>query len=100
MGAAKHDLETTYINEWAETEFAIIICKEIAQLLHQIKIDLVDINHVMKTGEVIHSDMIDSKGLWTVRGTTVDEVCIDLEVAVVSSEYEVELLQILEVKRS
>lgn len=100
MAAVKHDIETTYINVWAETGFSLIVRSETVRQMDQMSIDLVDINHVLKTGLVTHSDMFDSRGLWTVRGTTVDDICVELKIAVESSRYEVEVLQILEVKRS
>lgn len=98
MSAARHEIETTYINLWAETEYALVVNSAVAQQMQRLNIDLVDVNHVLKTGSVVRSDMIESRGHWNVRGETVDEARIELSIAVVSSEYEVELLRIEKLK--
>jgi hypothetical protein len=101
LAAARHDLETTYINEWVETgAYELVINTTIAATMRRLKIDLVDVNHVLKTGMVVRSDMLDARGLWDVRGATVDNVTLEIMIAVVSSEYEVELLRIVKVRRS
>jgi len=43
--------------------------------------------------------MLEFRGLWDVRGKTVDGVMLEIKTAVVSSEYEVELLRIMKVQR-
>lgn len=101
MAAEKLEFETTYINLWVEAGvYELVINSTIAEMLHRLKIDLVDVNHVLKTGSVVRSDMLENRGLWDVRGATVDSMFLEITVAVVSSDYEVELLRIVEVRRS
>jgi hypothetical protein len=49
---------------------------------------------------VIRSGMLGNRGLWVVRGPTFDGQVIDLTVAVVSTEYDVELLEVCSVKKA
>lgn len=101
MAAVRHQVETTFINSWVEDgAYELVVNTAIAATMRRLEIDLVDVNHVLKTGEVFRSDMLESRGLWEVRGTTVNDVVLDIEIAVVSSECEVELLRIVKVKRS
>ena len=101
MAAVSHQTETIYINSWVEDGiYELVVNTTIADTMRRLKIDLVDVNHVLKTGSVVSSDMLESRGLWDVRGTTVDEVVLDVTIAVVSSECEVELLRIVKVRRS
>ncbi|RFB78595.1 hypothetical protein [Methylovirgula sp. 4M-Z18] len=101
MAAARHDLETTYINEWVETGvYELVVNTTVSAQMRRQGIDLVDVNHVLRTGRVVRSDMIGRRGLWDVLGTTVEDISVGIRVAVVSSEYEVELLQVVKVKRS
>lgn len=102
MGAKlKHPVETTFINEWVETgAYDLIVNLTVAGQMRRLKVDLLDVNHVLRTGIVVRSDMQEAKGLWSVRGDTVEEVTLEIRIAVVSSECEVELLRILRVERS
>jgi hypothetical protein len=67
--------------------------------MRRINVDLVDVNHVLRTGIVVESDMLDSKGLWDVRGKTVDAATLEMKIAVIAAECEVELLRIVAVNR-
>jgi hypothetical protein len=101
MAALKHEIETAFINLWVEEGlYELVVSARIGQTLRELKIDLMDVNHVLKTGNVVESDMLENRGLWNVRGKTVDDVSLILTIAVISSEYEVELLRIVKVKRS
>lgn len=100
MTAAKHEVETTYINLWAETAYDLVVSSAMSHEMHRLGIDLVDVNYVLKTGSVVSSDMIDYRGLWVVHGATLDGGRLKLVIAVVSSECEVELLRIVDVRRS
>ena len=42
--------------------------------------------------------MIGRRGLWDVRGETVDGVILEITIAVISTEYEVEILEVERVK--
>jgi len=100
MAAARNKIETTYINTWVDTGvYELVVNSTVAAVMRRLKIDLLDVNHVLRTGDVIRSDMLESRGLWDVRGETVDNVTLDIKIAVVSSEYEVELLRIVKVRR-
>lgn len=91
-----HEVETSYINLWAEAgAYGLEVNTPVSAALTRQKLDLVDVNFVLKTGEVIRSDMIGERGLWIVHGTTADEEKIELKIAVRSSEYDVELLQVV-----
>ena len=96
----KHEVETTFINEWVESgAYSLVVSTTVAEQMRRLRIDLVDVNYVLRTGIVVQSDMIETKGLWDVRGKTVDSATIEMKIAVVSSECEVELLRIIMVKR-
>ena len=96
----KYTIETNFINSWVETGvYNLVVNTTVAEQLRRLRVDLVDVNHVLRTGLVVRSDMIESKGLWDVRGPTVDGVLLEIKIAVVSSEYEVELLRIIAVER-
>jgi hypothetical protein len=43
--------------------------------------------------------MDEARGLWDVRGRTVDDIELEIQIAVVSSLYEVELLEIVAIRR-
>jgi hypothetical protein len=96
----KYKLETTFINSWVETgAYSLVVTILMAATLRRLGVDLVDVNYVLRTGLVVRSDMDESKGLWDVRGKTVDDVMLEIRIAVISSVPEVELLQILSVER-
>lgn len=100
MNAVRHEVETTYINEWVEFgAYELVVSAITANEMRSQRVDLVDINHALKTGRVVASDMLDNRGLWDVVGVTVDNEILELRVAVVSSECEVELLRVMKVKR-
>ncbi|MBG6211717.1 hypothetical protein IWQ49_006408 [Labrenzia sp. EL_126] len=100
MAAIKHEVETEFINLWAETDYDLVVNATVSSSMRRQGLDLLDVNFVMKTGMVINSDMRDSRGLWCVRGETVDDVELDLTVLVESSNYQVELLRVVKVIRS
>jgi hypothetical protein len=100
MAAVKHEIETTYINLWVEAGvYELVVNRTISEALRRLKIDLTDVNYVLKTGAVVDSDMIESRGLWCVRGDTIDELRLEITIAVISNEYEVEVLRIVKVRR-
>ena len=96
----KHEVETTFINSWAEAgTYDLIVTTPISASMRREGVDLLDVHHVLKTGRVTRSDMLESRGLWEVRGETVDDVLLDVEIAVASATLEVELLEVLKVRR-
>lgn len=62
-------------------------------------VDLTDVHYVGSSCPVVRSGMLGNRGLWVVRGPTLDGQVIDLTVAVVSTEYDVELLEVCAVKK-
>ncbi|HVV94270.1 MAG TPA: hypothetical protein VHD15_12710 [Hyphomicrobiales bacterium] len=101
MAAPKFKVETTFINSWVETGvYELVVNSTVAEAMRRQKVDLVDVNCVLRTGSVVRSDMDESRGLWDVRGKTVDGIVLELKIAVISTEYEVELLRIVTVRRS
>jgi hypothetical protein len=100
MNAIKCEVETTYINQWVEMgAYELVVNVTTANEMRLQSVDLVDINYVLGTGRVVQSDMLDSRGLWDVLGGTIDGDLLELQIAVVSSECEVELLRIMKLKR-
>ena len=96
-----HRVETTYINSWVESGvYSLIVNLNVAAQMRRLKVDLIDINHVLRTGAVMRSDMVEHKGLWNVRGRTTESLTLEIVIAVVSSQCEVELLRIIKVERS
>lgn len=96
----KHAVETTFLNSWAEAGvYDLKVNKPVWEQMRRLGMDLLDVIYVLRTGVVVESDMIGSKGLWTVRGKTVEEKGIEVRIAVVSTEYNVELLRITLVGR-
>ncbi|SEP39619.1 hypothetical protein SAMN04487843_11531 [Methylobacterium sp. ap11] len=56
-------------------------------------VDLTDVNYVLRTGHVYHSDFRDEGGgLWDVRGKTTENVGLNVSLTVVSSEYRVRII--------
>lgn len=101
MAAEPHELETSYINLWVEAGvYELVVSVGISQTLHDLRIDLTDVNHVLRTGSVVRSDMLENRGLWDVRGSTTEGVALEVTISVISSEYTVELLKIEKVRRS
>ncbi len=94
MALSHNAVETTFINTWAEVGARVLRVPIDLRKLVPDGVDLLDINFVLKTGLVIRSGMIGSRGLWLVRGTTVDEMLLDIQVAVESEEWDVELLRV------
>ena len=96
----KYKLETDYLNSWVESgAYSLVVNRTISQKLRRLRIDLVDVNYVLRHGQVVRSDMLESRGLWDVLGSTADDIAVELTVAVISSVCEVELLQIITVER-
>lgn len=62
--------------------------------------DIADVVHVLRSGRVKSSDMLEQTGLWVIVGETTDEDLIELEVAVASEECEVEILGVAALERS
>ena len=89
----KHAVETTYINSWVKSgSYSLVVNVAVADQMRRLQIDLVDVNYVLRTGIVVNSDMLKSRGLWDVRGKTIDGATLEIKIAVVSAECEVELL--------
>lgn len=100
MNAIRHEVETTFINQWVEFgAYELVVGVTTAEEMRSQRIDLVDINYVLRTGRVVASDMLESRGLWDVVGVTIDGDTLDLQIAVVSSECEVELLRVVKIRR-
>lgn len=100
MSAVRHKIETTYINQWVECgAYELEVKTETADEMRRQGVDLVDINYVLRTGKVIASDMLESRGRWDVTGGTIDGELLELQIAVDSSECEVELLRVLKIRR-
>jgi hypothetical protein len=100
VAQAEFEIETTCINALMEDGLNVLtITREAANAMRRERVDICDVSYVLINGRVIRSDMLEQRGLWTVRGQTVDDVVLELEVAVESSEYDVELLRVVVVRR-
>ena len=65
----KCEIETTYINTWVETGvYSLVVNTVVASQMLRFRIDLLDVNFVLRTGFVVRSDMLGSRGLWMFAG--------------------------------
>jgi hypothetical protein len=95
----KHEIETACINQlMAGGIYDLTVHREAMRGMRQIGVDLPDVHYVGSTGRVTSSGMRGNRGLWVVRGPTIDGIPIELTVSVVSTEYDVELLEVCSVK--
>ncbi|MEM9211800.1 MAG: hypothetical protein AAGA63_09960 [Pseudomonadota bacterium] len=96
-----HEIETAYINELARhAPMSITVMSRMVGPLGGDNPSLVDVLHVLKFGEVVMSDMRGSLGLWTVFGTTTDDIDLELYLVVNSKECNATLVKIEERTRS
>lgn len=91
--------ETVFINDWVETGVSLTVHIVADGHMATLGVDLCDINHVLRTGQVVGSDMLDSRGLWIVQGETVDDDTLFLTICVVSSECDVELIAVSKLEK-
>ena len=98
--AAVHKIETDFINNVFESGiYSLTVSRKGAASMREIGVTIPDITYAFSNGRVIESDMLEMRGLWVVRGKTVDDVDLDMTVAVISCEYDVELLEVILVER-
>ena len=102
MGAQrKYAFETEFINGLMETGiYSLTVTRKARADMRAAAVDLCDVAYVLSTGRVVSSDMLESRGLWDVRGKTVEGAFLILTVAIISAEYDVELLEIIVVQRN
>lgn len=97
---AKFYIETTYINEViASGIYSLTVTRKAAADMAAAETNLADVTYVLMHGQVVRSDMLEMRGLWNVRGKTVDGVALELTIAVISVEHNVELFEVLLVKK-
>jgi hypothetical protein len=98
--ARKFAIETDFINGVFESGiYSLTVSRLGASSMREVGVSIPDITYAFAGGHVIQSDMLEMRGLWVVRGKTVDGVMLDMTVAVISCEYDVELLEVISVKR-
>lgn len=96
----KFEFETTYINEViASGVYSLTVTRIAAIGMKAAETNIADVTHVLMNGRVVGSDMLEMRGLWDVRGETVDGAVLELTIAVISVEHNVELLEVLLVKK-
>jgi len=96
----KFYVETTYINEViASGSFSLTITRKAAADMAVAEADFADVTYVLMHGHVVRSDMLEMRGLWDIRGKTVDGALLELTVAVISVDHDVELLEVMLVKK-
>lgn len=87
--------ETEFINRvFGSGTYSLTISRIGADAMHRLGITIPDLTYVLMNGRVVRSDMLEMRGFWDVRGFTVDGVELELSVAIVSAEFDVELLGI------
>jgi len=100
LGAPKKfEIETECINQLMSGAYGLTVRVSVAQEMRLAGIDLTDVQYVGSTGRVVRSGMLGNRGLWVVRGETTEGVTIELTVAVISSDYDVELLEVQSVTK-
>jgi hypothetical protein len=91
--------ETEFINGvFGSGVYSLTVSRTGAAAMRRLGVKIYDVTHVLMHGHVVRSDMLEMRGLWDVRGETVDGVELELTVAIVSVDFDVELLEILLVK--
>ena len=96
-----YQFETTCINALMEGGvYGLTITREAAEGMRRAEVNICDVSYVLINGHVVQSDMLEDRGLWSVRGPTVDDVVLQLTVAVETTEYDVELLRVFVVERN
>lgn len=96
----KFKLETEYINTLVgDGAYGLTVTRTASAEMKSLGVVLADVNHVLTTGNVVRSDMLEMRGLWDVHGSTVNDMDLELTVAVIANEYDVELLEVLLLKR-
>lgn len=100
MGAPqKFEIETACINQlMREGYYGLTVHRDARRGMKEAGVDLTDVHYVGSTSPVVRSGMLGDRGLWLVRGPTLDGDVIELTVAVISTEYDVELLEVCAVK--
>ena len=100
MGAPKKfEIETACINQlMREGYYGLTVHADARVGMRQAGVHLTDVHYVGSTGRVVQSGMLGNRGLWVVRGPNIDGLVIDLTVAVISTDYDVELLEVRSVK--
>jgi uncharacterized DUF497 family protein len=90
----KHQIETTYINEFMRDHaYGVGWTGKVDGDMARAKVDLADVNQVLRAGQVGRSDMTASgEGLWWVYGKTVDQLTLEVTVTVVAQEYRVTII--------
>lgn len=99
MAAAEYAFETEFINGVFGTGiYSLTVSRKGATDMRALGVTIPDVTFILMNGRVVRSDMLERRGLWDVRGSTVEGVELELTVAVISCECDVELLEILLVK--
>lgn len=98
--ARKYAFETEFINAVFESGiYSLTVSRKGAADMRALGVTIPDVTYVLMNGRVVRSDMLEMRGLWDVRGNTVDGVALELTVAIVSADCDVELLEVLVVQR-
>jgi len=100
VGVAKKFLiETECINVlMREGNYGLTVNEAARAGMKAAGVHLCDVHYVGSNGRVVESGMLGNRGLWVVRGPTIDSIWIELTVAVISTECDVELLEVCAVK--
>lgn len=95
MGVEQFQIETDCINQLAVDGYGLTVNCKMAALLRRRGLSLVDLRHALASGNVVHSDMLEDRGLWIVSGDLIDGGNITVTVAVRSAEQEVEIMAVV-----
>ncbi len=95
MAVERFEIEATFIRTWvADGIFDVGVPVGMSGKLYQLGLDLTDVNYILKTGTIFRSDMLEDRGLWSLRAETVDGVRVVMTIVVNSSEYRLSLYDI------
>lgn len=95
----KFALETDYIRAFAGTGYSVTVSASVSLSMRSQGVCLPEVHQIFRTGRVLHSDMLEMRGLWTMGGRTVDGVHLRVTFAVESEEYDVELLKVVKIEK-
>lgn len=95
MGVEDFQVETDCINQLAVVGYGLTVnCKMAANMLRR-SLNLIDLRYALSVGNVVHSDMLEDRGLWIVVGNLLDGGTVTITVAVRSAEQEVEIMAVV-----
>lgn len=98
MSALQHSDETTFLNAWMQAGACVLgVAAEASVDISNLRIGLLDVAYVLKTGIVVRSDMLEDKGLWEVVGHSVDGLDLQVRLVISSADCNLKVLRVKKV---